>query len=82
MYSLSNIERVLKLFLLVFLADAVMTTGRVSDEGEGVYVMEDTLVYLILSLLLCGLHRITALNQSEDSAKRPWENSPIPGRRI
>ena len=41
---------------------------------EGVYVMGDTLVYLSLSLLLCGLSRITALNQSADSAKRPREN--------
>ena len=55
-----------------------MTTEMVSDEGEGVYVMEDTLVYLVLSLLLCGLYRITALNQSGDSAKNSsWENSPI-----
>ena len=47
---------------------------------EGVYVMGDTLVYLSLSLLLCGLSRITALNQSADSAKRPRENSPIPAK--
>ena len=54
-----------------------MTTEMVSDEGEGVYVMEDTLVYLVLSLLLCGLSGITALNQSGDSAKNSsWENSP------
>ena len=40
--------------------------------------MEDTLVYLVLSLLLCGLYRITALNQSGDSAKNSSrENSPI-----
>ena len=66
------------------LADtAVMTTEVLSDEGEGVYVMEDTLVYLVLSLLLCGLSGITALNQSGDSAKNSsWENSPIQTEKI
>ena len=59
-----------------------------TDECEGVYVMADTLVYLVLSLLLCGLlSRITALNQTRDRAKRSRENSHVekretPGKEI